>query len=231
MKVAIVSCVWERPEVFEMFAKGVNHLIGNSNLDFTVIIAGSEGEKSKRMVEKYGFTYVEVANDPLAVKANLPVLMAKELGVDYILAVGSDDVISPELMAIYEKYMKKGVDYIGVLDFYFYDTISGRSSYWGGYLEPYRKGFACGAGRMLSKRILDLWHWQPWEVKHNKVLDTSIQEKLKNTPHTAEIFSIKENNVYALDIKSSTNMTPFAHWNNTELIDSAIVKRAFNYIF
>ena len=231
MKIAIVSCVWKRPKVFEMFAKGVKNLIDNSKNEYVVIISGSEGEQSKQMVEKYGFIYVEVPNDPLSVKANAPVLIAKEHNVDYVLAVGSDDVITPELMLIYDKYMKIAIDYIAVLDFYFYDTTSRRSLYWGGYLEEYRKGYACGAGRVISKRLLDLWNWQPWEVRHSKGLDNSIQEKLKNTPHTSEVFSIKEHGVYALDIKSSTNMTPFAHWNNTYLIDSEIIKKEFHYIF
>jgi len=231
MKVAIVSCVWKRPEVFEMFAKGVKHLIANSKLEFVVIISGSEGDTSRNMVEKHGFIYVEMPNDQLAVKANQPVLIAKDYGIDYILAVGSDDIITPELMRLYEYQMKKGIDYIAVLDFYFYDTTSGRASYWGGYLEDYRKGHACGAGRMMSKKLLDKWDWQPWSSKHNKVLDTSIQEKLKATEHTESIFSIKEKGVYALDIKSSTNMTPFAHWPNTELIDPEIIKKEFHYIF
>jgi hypothetical protein len=231
MKVAIVSCVWKRPEVFEMFAKGVKHLIANSKTEFIVIISGSEGEVSKQMVEKHGFIYVEMPNDPLSVKANKPVLIAKEYNVDYVLAVGSDDVISPELMRIYEKHMSRLIDYIAVLDFYFYDTNSGRSSYWGGYKESYREGHACGAGRLMSKKLLEQWAWQPWEVKHSKVLDSSIQEKLKATPHTSEVFSIKEHGVFALDIKSSTNMTPFAHWNNTYLIDSEIIKKEFHYIF
>ena len=97
MKVAIVSAVWQRPEVFEMFAKGIKHLVSNcKDIEFTVIISGSEGDKSKSMVEKHGFIYIEIPNDPLAVKMNATVIRAKEYDVDYILGVGSDDVITPE---------------------------------------------------------------------------------------------------------------------------------------
>jgi hypothetical protein len=231
MKVAIVSLVWKRPEVFEMFAKGIKHLIANSKNEYIVIIAGSEGETSRQMVEKHGFIYTEMPNEPLSEKANKPVLIAKEHNVDYVLAVGSDDVISPGLMAAYDKRMKKAMDYIAVLDFYFYDLKSGRASYWGGYLEDYRKGCACGAGRLMSKKLMDAWGWQPWEVKHSRVLDNSIQEKLKITSHTSDVFSIKEQGLYALDIKSATNMTPFAQWDNTHLIDSQIIKKEFHYIF
>ena len=183
------------------------------------------------MVSKHGFWYIEIPNDPLAVKMNSTVLLAKTLYVDYILGVGSDDIITPELMNLYKESMESRIDYIGVLDFYFYDTVSKKSSYWGGYREAYRKGHLCGAGRLISKRLLDKWNWQPWEVRHNKILDTSIQEKLKHTPHTTKAFSLKENGIYALDIKSSTNMTPFMLWDNTEYIDTAIIKEQFPYIF
>ncbi len=232
MRVAIVSAVWQRPEVFEMFAKGIKHLISNcKDIEFTVIISGSEGEKSKSMVEKHGFIYIEMPNDPLAVKMNATVIRAREFNVDYILGVGSDDIITPELMYKYLEYMNSGIDYIGVTDFYFYDTVSKKSSYWGGYREPYRRGHTCGAGRLISKRLLNSWNWNVWDIKHNKILDTSIQEKLNRTPHSSVSFSLKDKGVFALDIKSSTNMTPFSLWDNTEYIDTTIIKTQFPYIF
>lgn len=233
LRVAIVSAVWKRPEVFEMFAKGIHALTAHPYLeiDYDVIITGSEGLLSKTMVENHGFTYIEIPNAPLATKVNAPVLIAKQLNVDYILCLGSDDIITPELMAIYESYMKQSIDYIAVNDFYFYDTESKKAAYWGGYRESWRKGHACGAGRLISKRLLDTWNWQPWDVKHNLILDNSIQDKLKSTPHTEAIFSLKEKNVFALDIKSSTNMTPFQLWDNTNYIDTEIIKTHFPYIF
>jgi len=232
MKVSICTAVWKRPEVFEMFAKGVKHLQENfKQVEFITIVAGSEGIESKRMVESKGFVYVEMPNDPLALKVNQPILLARNLGADYVLCVGSDDIITPELMGLYYKHMINKIDYIAVSDFYFYDTVSGKSIYWGGYTESYRLGHACGAGRLISKNLLNQWSWKPWDVKHNAILDTSIQEKLKRTQHTSVVFSLKENNVFALDIKSATNMTPFDLWNNSTFIDSEIIKKHFNYLF
>jgi hypothetical protein len=232
MKVAIVTAVWKRPEVFAMFAKGVKHLQENCpEIEFVVIVAGSEGWKTNKMVTDCGFLYIEIPNEPLALKVNAPVRLAGRLNVDYVLCVGSDDIITPELMELYIKHMRAGIDYIAVSDFYFYDTVTGKSLYWGGYTEPYRKGHACGAGRLISKRLLTIWGWKPWDIQHNKILDTSIQEKLKRTPHTNVVLSLKENNVYALDIKSETNMTPFNLWDNTVYINTDIIKKQFHYLF
>ena len=71
----------------------------------------------------------------------------------------------------------------------------------------------------------------PWENRDSHVLDKSMQDKLKVTPHTIHTFSMKEKNLFALDIKSETNMTPFAKWNNSEFIDTKIIKEKFHFIF
>lgn len=230
MKIAIVTGIWKRHDIFEMCAKGIHLLQKQNNCELSVIVAGSEGEQSKQLVEKYGFEYIEIPNEPLAEKMNAPVMMAKELNCDYVFCIGSDDIISPELFSIYVEQAKRGIDFVGVTDFYFYDTISKRVIYWGGYREDWRKGHTCGAGRLISKRLLDLWQWKLWEVKHNLILDNSIQDKLAATPHTEMIFSIKENRVYALDIKSKENMTPFAMWDNTTESSIEIIEKHFDYI-
>jgi len=230
IKLVVVSAIWKRHDVFKLFAKGIHLLKKYSKIEIDVVISGSEGLKSKSIVEKEGFIYIEIPNDPLAEKVNAPVLYAKKLHATHILCLGSDDIISPELFDLYIKYIKEGYDYIGVTDFYFYDLINKKSSYWGGYTESWRKGHTAGAGRILNARLLNLWDWMPWENKHNKILDTSIQEKLKRTPHSIKTFSLKENKVFALDIKSGINMTPFKLWDNTNYIDNSIIKNKFPYV-
>lgn len=230
LKIAIVSAVWKRPEVFELFAKGIKILKQETPIEIIVIISGSEGERSKTMVEKHGFIYIEVPNEPLATKVNATTLKAKEMNVDFVLCIGSDDIITPELMKVYEKFMRKGYDYIGVLDFYFYSIVTKKAAYWAGYRDERRKGHTCGAGRLISKRLMNKWNWAPWEIKDSKVLDNSMQHKLKNTPHNLAIFTLKEYGVYALDIKSETNMTPYALWDNTKEIPVNELKKHFPYV-
>ena len=112
MKISLVTGVWKRPEVFEMFAKGVHNL----NIELEVIVAGSEGETSRKMVDAHGFHYIEIANQPLAKKMNATTLKAMELGSDYVVCMGSDDIMSPELMQQFIECMNKGYDYIGITD-------------------------------------------------------------------------------------------------------------------
>ena len=157
IKLAFVSSVWRRPGIFEMFAKGINNIIKNCNqFEIYVIISGSEGKASRRMVENHGYTYIEIPNKPLGYKLNSTTHACKSIGIDYVICLGSDDVMSIELLEEYEKYMRKGIDFIGVKDCYFYDEVSKRSIYWGGYRESYRRKATVGAFRALSSRLLAL---------------------------------------------------------------------------
>lgn len=236
IKLAIVTGVWGRPEVFELFSQGIENLLewneGNESMkiQIEVIVAGSEGMTSKKMVTSKGYHYIEIKNDPLATKMNSTILAAKELNCSHVLCVGSDDIITPALLEKYIQFIKQGYDYIGVLDWYFYDTVTKKSLYWGGYRDLRRQGHTCGAGRILSANLLSKWDWKVWEDRHSRILDNSMQEKLKVTKHSIKTFSLKEFGLYALDIKSSTNMTPFDKWDNADYIDSQIIKNKFNFL-
>lgn len=230
LKVAIVSACWKRPAIFELFARSVKTFEAIDNVEFVTIIAGSEGSQSRKMVEGHGFKYIEIANEPLAEKVNAPVLMAKSLSVDYCFCLGSDDLFTVETMEMYIKQMRLGYDFIGVSDFYFYDTVTRKALYWGGYRESYRQGATCGAGRALSKRLLNKWGWKPWDVRHSLILDNSIDQKLKATKHSKCVFSLKAHGLVATDVKSSTNMTPFEKWDNAEYIEPTLLTQQFPYI-
>jgi hypothetical protein len=243
IRLAIVTSIWKRTEVVELFVKGVDNLRLNcSEFDIQVIVSGSIQDDKNITAKGYEFDdllneskeffkYIEIPNEPLAAKVNATTYACRNLNVHYVLCMGSDDIISPELLNEYAKHMRKGIDFIGVTDCYFYDTVSKKALYWGGYREPYRKGHTCGAFRALSARLLSQWDWMPWENKDSLVLDKSMQDKLKITPHTFHSFSMKEKGLFGLDIKSSTNMTPFALWDNSEYIDVDLIKKEFGYLF
>lgn len=233
IKISICTGMWQRHDIFKMFAKGIQYLIENTadQFEYRIIVAGSEGSLSKNLVQSYGFDYIEIPNQPLAIKMNATTLHAGFYGCDYVLCIGSDDVIHPSLMRAYLPYINKKIDYIGVTDFYFYDTQSDRSAYWGGYRDRARIGHTAGAGRLISSRLMQLFRWQPWEVRHSHILDDSMGVKLKNIPHTSATFSLKQTNSFGLDIKSPINMTPFELWDNTQYIDNNIIKKKFDYLW
>lgn len=245
IKLAIVTSVWKRPEIVELFAKGTEYLRENCpDFEIKVVISGSIQDDDNVRADQKGYVigdylsnwhdhvkYIEIPNEPLGAKVNATTYACRNMGVHYVLCMGSDDIITPELLNHYAQYMRKGIDFIGVTDCYFYDVVSEKALYWGGYREPYRKGHTAGAFRAISARLLAKWDWMPWENKDSHVLDKSMQDKLKVTPHTIHTFAMRDHGLFALDIKSSTNMTPFKKWDNSEFIDVQIIKDQFHYLF
>lgn len=216
IRLCIVTGIWKRHDVFEIFANKTKQL-KHKDVEICVIVAGSEGSKSRRVVEKHGFKYIEIENQPLAHKMNCTTELAGVYKADFVLCVGSDDIITQPLFNIYVQEMKKGTDFVGTLDWYFYDMNKNKFAYWGGYRDS-RRGHTCGAGRMLSSKLMSIFNWKPWDLEHSHVLDNSMQKKLTKISHSSTIFSLRQEGVIGLDIKSETNMTPFELWDNTTYI-------------
>ena len=230
-KVAIITAMWKRPEVFNVFGQLTNDLISDVNeVDFQVFCVGSEGETSRKLAESFGFNYIEHPNEQLGQKWNAVVASARAFNPDYCMMMGSDDVMDAVLFRRYLPYMRLGIDYIGTLDWYFYDTRTRESLYWAGYRLNFNRGVTCGAGRFMSARLLNALNWQPWETsgRHaNTLLDTSMENRLRNVTHSRASFIIGDLGGMGLDIKSSTNMTPFAEWDNACKIPNTDIFKHF----
>jgi len=232
-KITFVTAVWKRPEIFDLFAKGINHLIENNpDVEIKVCVTGSEGNRSKKMVEQAGFLYREAKNEPLGRKMNQASLLAKSTNADYYILVGSDDVISDSLFKRYIDFMDYGYDYIYVTDCYFYNIETGKALYWGGYTKKHNRGHALGAGRVLSKHVMKKIGFKCWyDNKLNHVLDTAFDKIVEPHIKSRKALNCRQEKVFILDIKSDVNMTPFQVWENSAIIHNGLIKNEFGYLF
>jgi hypothetical protein len=229
-KIAIVTPMFGRHGVFEAFIRGVNAL-NFPDVEIIPCISGSEGKVSRDLVGKIkNSRYVEVRNNPLCQKTNAAMRLGGDC--DYFFNMGSDDIFHPEAFRKYIDIINaEHFDFVGVLDFYFIDVISKRSLYWGGYREKYRIGYTCGAGRMISKALVEHYDYNIFECDKRGNLDHSMQEKIDGYAGKNKTFYLKDFDLYAIDIKSEVNMTPFEFWDNTTEIDSKIIKQKFAYLW
>jgi len=219
IKPCIVTGMWKRPEVFKIFGQNYREL------GIDVIVAGSEGKKSKQLAESFGFIYLERPNRPLAEKMNATITEGLKRGYTHFICVGSDDLLSTELLDEYKRLIRLGYHFIGVLDFYFYELQTGKASYWGGYRDRQRLKHTCGAGRVLSRKLVESWKGKVWEGE--RYLDSSMQEKLANSDLPKYVFKLKDKGLFAVDIKSNTNLTPFSLWDNSSYINGQILEDEF----
>src|SRR6056297_86817 len=99
MKVALVLAIYKRHDLEKIVLD--NFRRQSKKFGFEIIVAGSEGETSKRLAK--GCHYIEVENDPLSDKHNELIKKAKELDVDGVVLMGSDDIVNDEFWTwIYE---------------------------------------------------------------------------------------------------------------------------------
>lgn len=227
-KVAIITAMWQRPEVFKIFGKLTNKLISEvKDVDFQVFCVGSEGETSRKLAKSFGFKYIEYPNQQLSDKWNAVVTASKGFNPDYCLMMGSDDVMDVKLFRRYLPYMRNGIDFIGVLDWYFYELESKRSIYWKGYRANYNRGKTCGAGRMVSNRLLNKLDFMPWKGnRRGKGLDSTMESNLSIISYSKAAFMIGDgSNGIGVDIKSETNLNSFHLWDNCEEINSKIINK------
>lgn len=224
MRVAIVTAMWQRPDVFDIFGRNTLKLVHEcKQLEINVFVAGSEGDVSRNLAESFGFEYVETPNAPLFNKWNVAVQLAREWEPDYVLMMGSDDVMSAAMLRRYFAPMRSRFDLIGSLDWFFYDLPSGRAVHWRGYTGD-RRGKLCGAGRMLSRSLLDRLEWQPWQAQvDGEGMDGTMMKRLAQVGlYTNK--AIQTNGELAVDIKSEVSITPFALWRNSWEIDPTRIR-------
>lgn len=189
-------------------------------LEIVCCVAGSEGWNSRTMVNSQpNFFYTEVPNQPLGQKMNKALELASRLAPDYCLLVGSDDVIGINLMERYFVSMQQGIDYTYLMDCYFFDVVSKRGLYWGGYLGRF-KGMALGMGRLISAKALHQIRWILWPPGYDRILDTAFDAQMRRMRliSRAELW-MKKDKVFGIDVKSPVNMTKFEKWENSEFID------------
>lgn len=214
-KVLLISAIYKREEITELFFKNVQVMINSTkNYDVQVLIVGSEGEKSKKLTEKYGFNYIEHVNAPVSKKFNSLSINAKKYDPDYVVLFGSDDVMSPNFLnsTILEMEYKK-IDLLGFSDLYFYDTLTDDLVYWGGYTNGRKDPIGCG--RVFSSKVLEKLNWKLWgNYNQNRGLD-GITANLVKRHFDFNNYKMSDLGIKIVDVKSDFNITNFKLYKNT----------------
>lgn len=222
IRLAIVTGIWKRPDIFKMFAEGIKNLQRHfdGRIEIIVCVAGSEGRTSQDLVRSFNnFFYTEVSNKPLGRKMNAACALARRFSPNYCLMLGSDDIIGVNLMERYYEEMQRGTDYVYLTDCFFFDTSTKKGLYWGGYIQKFNKGKGAGIGRLISTKLLGAINWVCWPDGFDSVLDTGFDKQVDRISCSKKAINVGAEKLFALDIKSPENMTPFRLWENSKYID------------
>ena len=199
MKLLIYTAVWKRPEITEICFMGIKRL-QNYSLSFHVKPFAVISEESMiPLCEKYGVEWCMCDNHPLGAKKNFGLSQLRDKDFDFMIEIGSDDLILGELFDQYQKFFVK-YDFFGVSDAAYINAET---------LECARlqSDAVYGAGRAISKKALEQMDYSLWGNRNRGMDKASLTSLYESGIRYWQIPAIEYPCV--IDIKSSVNIWPF----------------------
>lgn len=202
-KILIFLAVWKRPEITELCFRGIERLRMHPDFEIDTLAVISEPEMVD-LCRKYKINFTIHANEPLGKKKNAGLHCAREHEFEYLMEIGSDDLILNELLDSYKEFISQGVDFFGIRDAGYICSETGSCRRLATNNATY------GAGRMISRKLLERCNFTLWRDHLSKGLDNfSVFALMK---HGVEYKKVKAMDFPGvIDVKGPDNIWPFNH--------------------
>jgi hypothetical protein len=204
LEIITFTPVWQRREIFEICLKGIDRLKKHAPERFNIrpFFIVSENWAAKLLMKK-GYDFIFWQNTPLGAKKNAGLsYILENYKFDYILEIGSDDLITNNYLDIAEEYLQANIAQVWPSNCWFIDTITGNvHHYEATKIIGLGRFISCSALKVATKRL------KLWNDEGHRGMDTFSWNQLKH----ANIYGqqIPTNNaVFTLDIKSKINVNP-----------------------
>lgn len=232
MTICLLTCAYKRPRIFNVFLQNFVYLkkLFRAVVDLKLVVVGDKetDEQNYYLAERYdaSIIWVQSENLPLGRKWNSGLSAIKDIEADYIMIMGSDDFIDKKLIERYIQLAKSGVDYVGVIDLYFMNSVNGEMGYWPGYMDA-RRGETIGCARMIKKEIAEKLDYTLWNDNINRSLDGSLTTRLKGLGVNPITVSCKKDGLCVMDLKSEVNIWPYSSFKKTRVAYGSILQKHF----
>ncbi len=199
MTITILTAVWRRPEILRTFLKNVIDLSEITNIK-CVCVCSEDGEAE--ICRQSGMRVVMCDNEPLGKKWNTGLkFIANNISTDYVMIMGSDDVMNAGLLNAMIRSANKGYDLIGIEDCYFFDSDNNQMYYYKG------EGQLIGMCRMVRTYLLESLNWKLWQDQQPRGLDAVSNARLCSEARKIKAITVTNTNRLAIDIKSKDSLS------------------------
>jgi glycosyltransferase involved in cell wall biosynthesis len=200
VKILVFLAVWKRPEITELCFQGIQRLQKHPDFDIQALAVISELEMIP-LCEKYNINFVLHENSPLGRKKNKGLARAKSFEFDYLMEIGSDDLVLNDLLDAYKPLIGK-YDFFGIRDLAYLNSETGECRRYTSMVSTY------GAGRMISRKALEKMKWRLWLDRLNRGLDNnSVFAMVRGGVGYRQVLSGEFPMV--IDVKSKINLWSF----------------------
>lgn len=150
MRIIFFLACWKRPEITELCFMGLQRLMEHNPRVFksSAFAVISETEMIP-LCEKYGIEYLMHENIPVGTKKNAGIKEVLKKDFDYLIELGSDDLILDELLDQYYPFMLSGEHFFGCKQLVMVDAVSAACRNF--FFDP---DLVQGLGRCFSKELL-----------------------------------------------------------------------------
>jgi hypothetical protein len=196
MKLLFFLAVWKRPEITEICFMGLNRLkkLGKFPMEFFAVISE---ESMIPLCEKYGVDWCIHKNHPIGEKKNYGVSQSLKKEWDYMIEIGSDDLLKNEFLDVYSW----DAPVLGLNDVILINTVTGACKKLSSKISRY------GIGRAISRVAIEkcgnIWH-----ESLSRGLDNSSCARLAVNGFGEKRISCPE--PVAIGLKSDVNIWPYS---------------------
>ena len=230
--VTLMMTLWGRPEVFRVVRNVLNRFMDHPDVVTTIVFVISKEdpfyEQLLSIIKGSAFEYkvVHYSNDKLGAKHTAGIKEALKTGCDYVMNIGSDDLLHSALWNLYLPYMLDGYHIIGLRKLYFYappgDAI----------LFSYNSGnLVVGAGRLMHAGMLKkIWKTPKklYDDECQRGLDTNSSNRMCSE-HVMPLILDAGQFPMIVDIKTKDNINEMDrirsthHFNTIQDVSSSLL--------
>jgi len=192
--ILILLPIWKREKITELCLSNLKRLQKDNN--FEVLCVVSE-QWAKIKAFEYGFKHIQAENFPVGNKMNIGIKEALRFEWDYLMNLGSDDIIDERLFELYKPYIEEKRECFGITKCTFVDSRSKE-------VKRFDYKHLIGAGRMIRRDIVK--KYIPLYPLKDKCLDDGSARNMFGVQFS-EIQDTEDDLV--VDIKSNENIWSF----------------------
>lgn len=195
MKLGLITAMHRRPALSALWAEHT------AQFGLPVFAAITEGDTANVLTaQRFGFTYREMPNEPVGDKFQAALDMAMEAGCHAFMVLPSDDFISREWL---DKATANQLDYIIPERIAIHSPVSGTYA-----LRA--DGKSCGrygAGRVISRKVVEVCGGLVWVQHRNKSLDSESHGRILAAGF--KCVPVRTKSIPLVDVKTGENIWPW----------------------
>jgi hypothetical protein len=199
MKLVILTAMHARHDLNRIFCMAMKRLRDSYGIETLSVISTGDQENIK-ICEEYGIFYITHKNKPVSDKFNAGLDALRYLDWTHVMILGSDDLPSNKFIELHLQHKNK--DFIAINDMWFWGLNPKRAG-WDKFYYWAAGSSRLGAGRTISRRVVESCDYKIWPSGRNSGLDGASWGIISGTipKMKKKIYNQKELGGFLVDIK------------------------------